>query len=164
MAEKKKNKLINAFDIAVIILIFLIAFAAYKLGFFGVSSGAPSDTIENVTYTLRLSPMQYGTENEIEIGDELFETTRKTSVGKVVGVTTEPTRVYAKDDKTGNYYRGQVENMVDAFVEIEAQCIVTDQSISAVDGQLIRCGETINVNGPGYFGFGIVVSVGRGQQ
>ena len=162
MAEKKKNKYINAFDIAVIVLIALIAFAAYKLGIFG--SAAPSEKIVDVTYTLRLSPMQYGSENNIKVGDELIETVRKTSVGKVKSVRVEPTKVYAMDVETGSYHVGEIENMMDAFVEVTAQCIITDSSISAVDGQLIRCGEAINVNGPGYFGFGIVVSIERGQE
>lgn len=164
MAEKKKRRFLNAFDIAILLLIAIAVFILFKLGVFGSQTKVANDTIQEVTYVLKIAPIRFGTEENISVGDELFETVRKTSVGTITDIEVEDLPYYALNGDTGEYVESYVEGEKQVYLTIKAQCVVTKKEISAVDGQLIRCGESFNVNGPGYFGLGVVVDIERGDE
>lgn len=163
MAEKKR-KFINVFDIFVVLVVAAVVFVLFKLGVFGnAASVAISDDIQDVTYVLQLTPMRYGTEQNIAPGDTLYESVKRTSVGTVVSVEYEEAKYYSLNEETGEYTVSGIEGDMVAYVTITTQCVVTDKGMSAVDGQEIKCGESFNVMGPGYFGYGTVLSIERGD-
>lgn len=164
MADNKKRKFFNILDIVIILLVAVAGFVLYKVGFFGSSGGGTSsENIKTVSYVVQMTPMRFGTEQNIKIGDELLETVKRTPIGTVKDVEITDAVSYSVDYETGNYVASNIDGEKTAYITVETQCDVTDESISAIDGQLIRCGDTININGPGYFGFGTVVSIERGD-
>lgn len=156
----KKRKWLNVFDIVVILIVLAVGFVLYKVGVIGTTVQTTSDT-QKVQYVLQLTPMRYGTEQKIKVGDDLIETTRKTTVGKVIDVEIIPAETYLLDYETGNYKIATIEDEKTAFVTLEVDCVVTEKDITTVDGQLLLAGTSLNVNGPGYFGLGTVLSFER---
>ena len=164
MAEKTKRKFINFFDIAVLLVVAAVVFILFQLGVFGnTATIAAADNVRTVTYVIRLTPMRYGTEEKIQPGDELFESVQRTSVGTVVDVQCEDTKYYTYSSELGEYVVSYIEGDVTAYVTVQVDCIVSDSGFTAVDGQAIKSGDQFNVLGPGYFGFGTVVSIERGD-
>ena len=164
MTENKKKRFFNAFDIIVVLMLAAVLIILFKVGVFGnATASGDADTIKEVTYVFRLRPMRFGTENNISIGDELIETVRKTSIGTVLDIRIEDNTVLVLDQTTGEYVEHVIEGEKTVFLTVKASCIITDNTITTVDVQSIRAPEFINVNGPGYYGNGTVISIERGD-
>ena len=164
MTENKKKKFFNAFDIILILVLAAVLFVLFRAGVFGsATASGDTDTIKEVTYVLRLTPMRYGAENNISVGDNLLETVRKTSVGTVSDIQIVDSTILVLDQTTGEYVEHVIEDEKTVFLTVKASCIITDKGITTVDGQDLKASANVNVNGPGYFGFGTVISIEKGD-
>ncbi len=156
-----KKKLLSAFDIAVIIVVVLIA--ALFLGWKAIKgSSGISESTGSVKYTIELTNMIGNSVYAISDGDELRETVKNTVAGTVKSVEISNTLRWSDNLEDGG--RSVTEtDLKTALIVVEVPCNTSDSTISAKNGGIeIRIGKEIGVSGPGYRGKGNIVAIERG--
>jgi len=166
MNEKKKFRLkLNVFDIVIIALVVvagIVFFAVTNTSRSG-SDGVKlsSGTSTTVRYVIELTGMMEDASNKVEVGDTIIDRIEKRTLGKVVAVTIEPTRLPFRDQITGAQVIEEQPDRYTAIITLESPAAETASSITVDGGFIVRAGLPVTVNGPGYAGMGFILSVER---
>ena len=162
-APEKKKSFFNLFDV-VIIGIVLLAAVVFLLWQHGSGTSIVTNTeSKTVQYTIELSGMENGTEQLINVGDELIDNVKNCSMGKILSVDIHPTEQLVKDMETSEYVLSEVPWQKTAVIVLEADCNESDSTITTQEGFVVRGGDSVSAKGPGYAGKGYVLSVSRGD-
>jgi len=156
-----KKKRVNAFDIAVVVIVLIAAVAWYML-----NRTQTTDTPEvgnEVTYFVELTDMREGFGELISAGDVLSDGAANYDIGTVAGVTVEPQLTLTTDLENNVLNYVETPNKERVVLEITAPVTETDKAI-LLDGEYaLRGGTSISVVGPGYRAAGTVLQVVRGE-
>lgn len=123
MGERKKGKF-NVIDLAVIlVIVVLIAGAAYK--FRGLDKTSKTASLETVTYEMTVESLRNYAFDNLQVGDTVFDYTSGNAIGTIKNIewkdATDP--FYTIDGQT---IEAPVENRYDAVITLEAQASETD--------------------------------------
>lgn len=151
---------LNLFDSIVLVIAVAAAVLMAWLAFRpGASGSAASETAQTVRYTVRFQRWAEGTSSLIRPGDHLAENAKNLAIGQVVSVQAVPARVRSVDQEARVLRWAELEDLEDVLVTIEAECELTDESITTSGSYEIRVGQTVNARGAGYLGSGPIVSI-----
>lgn len=167
MAEKKKWKLkFNLFDLAVVLLALIIAVVAVIYVRGKNPSGDADDpgsqsTAQTVRYTLEIEQAYEEVAEMAQVGDKLYERTKKQYLGTVESLEILPTTVLTRDNINGEIIYVDVPERKNIKMQVVAQGVKTKESITLDSGIEIRAGDNFRVCGPGYYGAGYATHVER---
>ena len=171
MRENKKKIAwkLNLFDIILIavVLVAVGAFAAIKLGGntpapVDSSSAQPAPIPQSVRYVVQIEQALPQTAEMVEVGQRLYERTRKEDMGVVESVEITPAKTLTKDELSGTFHFVDVPDRVDVTMVLSSPATFRDTSIVLSSGLEVRAGNSVRVLGPGYYGSGYVLEVERG--
>ena len=163
MAEKKR-RLLNGFDIAVVLLVLTGAF----LWFFVLNS---TPEVEEETFagtqavyfleTVSLTEEQIAS---VQIGDRLLDGARHVPIGYVVGIEVRPHQVRIEDNESQTISFQVVPERYAMILRVETEVEETRNAILTEGGIAIRGGQSVSFTGPGYgFTNAIVLGWERGE-
>lgn len=169
MNEKKKiSWKLNLFDVGLIAVVVVAAavFAFAKLG----GSSAPADTSadqpapipQSVRYVVQVEQSLPQTAELFEVGQHLYERTRKEDMGVIESVEVTPAKTLTKNELTGTFHFVEVPDRFDVTMILSSPATFNDTSIVLASGLEIRAGNSVRVLGPGYYGSGYVLEIERG--
>ncbi len=152
---------INVFDVLIIALAIIAGFLVLRLsnadgGAAVLSAGAPV----TVRYTLEISDMPENAAKSIEPGDSLSEATEKRFIGTVVSAEYGPYMTTSKDSYTGDLILTRMPNRFTATIEVELSVVDTGSELNS-SGFILRANATPSVQGPGYYGLGLITAIER---
>lgn len=171
MSERKKIKWkLNLFDISLIAAVVLVAAVVVGLKLAGNSSPAVTDPetgvvsggVQTIRYVVELEQLHEATAQMIEVGDELYERTKKEAMGVVESVEVSTARTLTKNELEGTFQFAEVPERYNVVLEMTAQGKETEEGIVLDSGLEVRAGTSVRVYGPGYYGAGYILSVERG--
>lgn len=138
--EQKKRKF-NAVDLAVVlVLVAVIAFAAYR--FFGGSSGkAATGQGEPYRITFLCSETPENVAEMISLGDVVTDDSCYMDLGKVVDFKIDEARVYTTTSN-GETVLGSKPGYKSVYVTVEAEGVADDNCVY-VTGWALGCGHTM---------------------
>ncbi len=167
MENKPKNKSIfNVFDIALI----LIAAALAVVIFISRSPSKDAPALETgeltegmVSYTVEITGMQNGTAHLVSVGDKLVERSHKWDMGTVTAVDVVPTTRRTQNQYTNEFRDTDTHLTETAIITILASCTEDAGNINVAGNQPIKIGQSVRMNGPGYYGSATVIAIERGS-
>lgn len=138
--EQKKRKF-NAVDLAVVlVLVAVVAFAAYR--FFGGSSGkAATGQGEPYRITFLCSETPENVAEMISLGDTVTDDSCYMDLGKVVDFKLDEARVYATTSD-GKTVLSSKPGYKSVYVTVEAEGVADDNCVY-VTGWALGCGHTM---------------------
>ena len=168
MREKKKiTWKLNLFDTGLIVLA-LVAVAVVAVMKFGGSSTPAIDPTtsvpapESVRYVVQLEQALPQTAEMVEVGQQLYERTKKEDMGIIESVDVAPAQTLTKNELDGTYHFATIPDRVDITMVLSSPASFQSGAITLSSGLEVRAGTAVRVFGPGYYGSGYVLSVERG--
>lgn len=148
----KKRKHPNFIDIAFIILIAAVAFAAYFLSHQG------ADAVDQATkrsYVVELSDLDPRMADYVKVGDTVTDNVRNYHLGTVAAVEAVPYTLSVIDEEAGVYREAEVPDRICLLITIEADTLESDKQISTTSGYVLQVGSSISctvgvLSAPGY--------------
>lgn len=170
MNEKKKLRWkLNLFDAGLIavVLVAVGVFAAIKLGGgsstpVDTSADQPAPIPQSVRYVVQVEQSLPQTAELFEVGQHLYERTRKEDMGVIESVEVTPAKTLTKNELTGTFHFVEVPDRFDVTMTLSSPASFNDTSIILASGLEIRAGNSVRVLGPGYYGSGYVLEIERG--
>lgn len=160
--NKKKFKF-NFVDI-LIILIIIAAGVVLSSVFIGNNSAATQPQTSNVKvqYVIELPDVDDRFENTVKEGQAVRDAIERKSLGKVVGVQTNPYEVITFDYTEGIEKVAVVDGKVVITVTIEADATETDRAF-IIDGCEMRVGQKYSIEFPEMYGIGYCIKINKVQ-
>ena len=168
MANKPKIKWkLNLFDLGLIAVVLLGAavFVALRSGGAPAPStdgNAPAPAGQTVRYVVQLEQSLPQTAEMVEVGQHLYERTKKQDLGVVESFEVTPAKTLTKNELTGTFHFVEVPDRVDVTMTLSSNATIQPAAILLDSGLEIRAGNAVRVLGPGYYGSGYILSVERG--
>lgn len=169
MNEKKRiTWKLNLFDIGLIAVVVIAAaiFAFMKLGGSSTpvdtSTDQPAPAPQSVRYVVQVEQALPQTAELFEVGQHLYERTRKEDMGVIETVEVTPAKTLTKNELTGTFHFVEVPDRVDVTMTLSSPATFNDASIILASGLEVRAGNSVRVLGPGYYGSGYVLEIERG--
>jgi hypothetical protein len=155
--EKKKFRL-NAVDVVIIVLVVAaIAVVGYVL-LSERDEVAPQSEKLKIDYVLMVTEMRSVYEDNVKVGDVVYDADTDKFVGKVVQVSSSVSKRTGTDLKTGDMVVSDLENRRDLFVTVEADAEITD-NVYLVNGLTIVVGGVMNFSTPNLTQAANIVSI-----
>ncbi|HIT86133.1 MAG TPA: DUF4330 family protein [Candidatus Ornithomonoglobus intestinigallinarum] len=139
-----------------VIIIAVAAAAAVAWVMFGPSMRSTSD--QKVTFTVMIQDREKGLAAAMAAGDNVTLSLTEKDGGVIKDVRTEPTVVMVYDSINGVYRNEVNEEREDIYIDIEADCAVSDIAITTGDTE-IKVGQDIPVRGKGYATNGYIIGI-----
>lgn len=170
MSENRKKIAwkLNLFDIILIavVLVAVGVFAAVKLGNSPTTAdpveGTPVQAPQSVRYVVQLEQALPQTAEMVEVGQRLYERTKKVDMGVIETVEITPAQTLTKNELTGTFHFVEVPARVDVTMTLSSPATFSDTAIVLSGGLEVRAGSSVRVLGPGYYGSGYVLEIERG--
>lgn len=160
MEEKKFRLRLNLFD--GIVLVLALAVGAFLL-WNALKPEVPEEVISTPTstvrYTVRLQRCLPGTNELIQLGDQVADNIKNYVVGNVTAVEAVPCRRRVLDRENLRRVWVETDQFEDILLTLESTCEITDSAITLDGGYQLRVGSTAYLRGLGYMGSGPVVSI-----
>ena len=156
MEQKKKRIKFNLFDVIVIVLILVLAAAAYLI-LNGLPWADDSEDITTITYTLELTGLKEDMADSVAVGDDFYETSNGYAIGTVTGIDVVPYTIYATDEENAVIQSEEVSDYINLQITLEAEVVVTDDSLTTEEGQVIRTGVSITASNGSLLGSGYII-------
>lgn len=150
----KKSKW-TIIDTVIVIIVAAVLAVAWMI--FGPSLTEPSSN-EKVVFTVMIQDREKGLAAAMSAGDNVTLSLTEKDGGVVKSVRTEPTVVMVYDSIDGIYRNEVNDEREDIYIEIEADCKVSDKSITTGDTD-IKVGADIPVRGKGYAANGYIIGI-----
>jgi len=161
--EHRKRRLFSGFDVAVVALVLVAAFA-----WFFVLNRAPEVEAafegSQARYFIEVTNLTPEQVANVHVGDWLQEGSRHIPIGRVAAVETRPHVVRVEDDATQTISWVEAPGRVAMILTVETEVRETDRDIWAEGQYPIKGGEVFSFTGPGFaFTQAIVLGWERGE-
>lgn len=150
-----KLSIIDLLIVAVVVAALMVFYMFFVKGTSQIQVVGDKHT---VTYTVEVKNVNEAFTKQPQIGQNLFNSSKNTYIGKVVGIEVLP-----DDDVHQNYETGSHEliDEVDEYkvlITAEGEATIDDR-FTLIGSQKIRVGEQLPVKGKGYAGLSYIVEV-----
>ena len=115
-------------------------------------------TNDKVSFTVMIQDREKGLAAAMASGDNVTLSLTEKDGGVIKEVRTEPTVVMVYDSIDGVYRNEVNSEREDIYIEIEADCTVSDKAITTGDTE-IKVGQDIPVRGKGYATNGYIIEI-----
>ncbi len=155
----KKGKLfgkINLLDIAIALLVLLVAGALYYVYFREDESAQV--LAHRIEYDIELAVRPETFVEVIAVGDNIWDSVRGHYLGTVIDKQVRPATKVSEDMVKGEYILAKIPYMYDVVITLEANGRVTPYNILA-EGIEVKVGQRMYVKGKGYASPGFIVGL-----
>lgn len=115
-------------------------------------------TNQKVAFTVMIQDREKGLADTMKAGDKVTLSLTEKDGGVITGVHTQPTVAMVYDSIDGSYRNEVNDEREDIYIDIEADCTVSDKAIQTGDTK-IKVGQEIPVRGKGYASNGYVIEI-----
>lgn len=162
--EKKFRFKLNLFD-GIVLVLGLIAVAV--LGYFTLKPAATPETnsaVQTFRYTVCLEAALEGTGNFVTVGDAVYDSIKNSKIGTVESVEVGPSRSKAMDEENKTITFPETEGLENVYITVVCNGTLGDNAVVLDGGYSLRVNAVAYIRGEGYFGYGPVVSIERGEN
>lgn len=156
MEERKKRLRINLFDIAIIILILLVAGAAYLLS----HNDAGAEVISR-SYVLELQNLDASMADYVQIGDTVTDSVKNYPIGTVTEVAVVPYMATTSDLQNGVIRETEVPGKISLLLTVQADTTETQRDITTLSGYVLRTGTSVSCQVGNLVSKGFILKVDR---
>lgn len=148
---------ISIVDIFIILcLIGLIVF----LYMFSVPKSGEATGDNTRQYVIEVNKIDEGLTSKLQIGDEIFDSLKGTSIGTVVGVEEKPYEILADDTVNREFLVKGLDGMSSAYVTVEANMTESTNATTVGDFK-VMVGSEVFVKTKNFAGNGYIVELER---
>lgn len=154
--EVKRGRF-NAFDALIIVLVLALVFGAfYIFDPFGLFYGG---TKENVTlrYTVEFKNVDDDFNDNVSIGDSVYNATSSSVMGKVISVTVKPAFEWVEGETS--MVQKPIAGKSNVFVTIEVECVHEKGMGYLVNGDQVVVGLPMSLRFPNFVGSGHCIAI-----
>lgn len=113
---------------------------------------------EKVNFTVMLQKKEDELAQAMKAGDKVTLSLTEKDGGIIKEVRVEPSQRLTLNSIDGKYSMEPVDNKVDIYVTVEADCTISDKAIKTGD-TAIKVGTDIPVRGKGYASSGYIITI-----
>ena len=139
MEERKKRLRINFFDIAIIILILLVAGAAYLL-----SHNDGGAEVISRSYVVELQNLDASMADCVQIGDAVTDSVKNYPIGTVTDIAVTPYRIISNDLQNGAVRETEVPGKISLLLTVQVDTTETQRDITTLSGYVLRTGTGVS--------------------
>ena len=139
MKQTKKHP--NFFDILIILLVLLVAVAAYLLSH---RNGAQSKEVVTRSCTIELMDLDERMADAVAVGDTVMDNIKNYEIGTVTAVETCPYEAGAVDEASGVTRQVAVPGRIVLLLTVECDTVETEKEIATVSGYTLRTGISVS--------------------
>ncbi len=154
--ENKTHKKFNVIDIIIILMIGLVVVISVKL--FAPKTVVAENNGTPVKYTIELERQKDGFEEQIIIGEKLYDNLVGYEIGTITGYTVNPFLMDAPDHDNDKIIMAPVEGYNSIYIEVEAYGTITNEAIK-IGNYEIYIGSFAYVKSKLFAGGGYVVKL-----
>lgn len=159
MEENKKLK-ISIFDIVIVAVVIVAAFAVFMLlKPKDVKVAAP--TTVPTEFTVELVQVPKGAADLIEPGDAVRDSTRNYDIGTVVSHEVLPYTVQVADEENLTVKNAVMDRYDNILLTIRSNMITGGSALTTESGYQVTVGTKVYLAGPCYAGTGYVIAIDR---
>lgn len=159
MEETKKLK-ISIFDIVIVAVVIVAAFAVFMLlKPKDVKVAAPATV--PVEFTVELVQVPKGAAGLIEPGDAVRDSTRNYDIGTVVSHEVLPYTVQVADEENLTVKNAVMDRYDNILLTIRSDMLTGGTALTTESGYQVTVGTKVYLAGPCYAGTGYVIAIDR---
>ncbi len=147
---------VNVIDLAIVLIIILVAGVGYTMFFAGGKNVDNTNKIVEYDIEITLKTKEYA--DVIKVGDSIRDSVKGNYLGKVVDVQVLPATKVTEDLENGKFIQAEVPNRYDIVLSLEANGTVTSSNITA-EGSEIAVGKRMYIKGKGYASEGYILAI-----
>lgn len=158
---EKNYKLFNKIsilDIFIGICIICILVFLYYISVPASSTASASSTTRQ--YIVEIKNIDEGLSSKLQVGEEIFDSIKGSSIGTVVNIEEKPYEVFSKNLENGTFILRQVDGLSSCYITIEAEITETDRSTNVGAYQLM-VGTQVFVKTKNFAGNGHIIMLER---
>jgi len=160
--ENKKLK-ISVFDIIIVAVLLVAAFAVFMiLKPKDVKVAAPDTT--PMEYTVELVQVPSAAADLIQPGDAVKDSARNYDIGTVVSYEVTPFTTQSPDEETLEVKNAELGRYNNIILTIQADMLTGGGGLTTESGYQVTVGTKVYVSGPCYAGTGYIIAVDRGES
>lgn len=162
--EKKFRFKLNLFD-GIVLVLGLIVVAV--LGYFTLRPAAAPEAnsaVQTVRYTVCLEAALEGTGDFVNVGDTVYDSIKNYNLGTVESVEVGPGLVKTLDEETKTIVFAETEGLENVYITVVANGTLGDNAVVLDGAYNLRVNAVAYIRGEGFFGFGPVVYIERGEN
>jgi len=135
---------IHYFDLLVLLLVLVVAFAGYKyIGSKGNGGAGSNVSDQKVEVQLYLSGVRNVTSDNLNVGDVIKVVETNKILGTIVDKTVSNKKMDSVDGK-GNYVESEVPNKYDVIITVEGDASITADDIT-MGNKIIKIGNLMRI-------------------
>jgi len=135
---------IHYFDLLVLLLVLVVAFAGYKYLGAKANGGVGNDVSnQNVEVQLYLSGVRNVTSDNLKIGDVVKVVETNKVLGTIVDKAVSNKKIDSVDGN-GNYVESEVPNKFDVILTVEGEASITTEDVT-MGNKIIKIGNLMRV-------------------
>lgn len=155
------KKRLNWFDIVIIVLVILVAFAGYK--FFNKTSDTTKTTASEITFTVEIKNNGNNLKDVVKVGDKVYDSIKGGYYGEVVSVESKNATAIAADTQNGEYkiveYNDPNSPRDDVYITIKGTpTSITEENIQFAS-QKVKIGNYAYLKSTNFAAYGYVVGI-----
>lgn len=158
MEERKTRRRPNFFDILFLVLILLVAAAAWLVSH---NFGQSRQQVISRSYTVEITDLQADAADYVSPGDTVTDNVKNLALGQVTAVEVQPSRAMVLDEAAGIYREAPREGRITLVLTIQADTLEDQDSVDTVSGYTLRTGTAVSCTAGQLSGSGYILSVER---
>lgn len=156
MKQTKKHP--NFFDILIILLVLLVAVAAY---FLSHRDGAAGKEIVTRSCTIELMDLDTRMAETVAVGDTVMDNIKNYEIGTVTAVESYPYEVGVVDEAAGVTRQVVSPGRIVLLLTVECDTVETEKEINTVSGYTLRTGTSVSISAGELTAAGYILSLER---
>lgn len=155
---KKTRKRPNFFDILIILLVLLVAVAAY---FLSHRDGTQGKEVITRSYTIELMDLDARMADTVAVGDQVTDNIKNYEIGTVTAVEAYPYEVGVVDEAAGVTRQVVMPGRIVLLLTVECDTVETEKEVNTVSGYTLRTGTSVSVSAGELTAGGYILSMER---
>ena len=151
----------NIFDVLIIVVLIAVAAVGYKM--LSKTSEETVESVSDVTFTVEITNCENDLKNQIQPGDDIYDSKKGGYYGKVVDVYSKPSTSTVANTEDGNYELIEYQNRENVYITIKGTpTSMTDANIQFAS-QKVKVGTMAYLKSKNYVGYGYVIDLDIAQ-
>lgn len=150
----------NFFDILFIVVILVVAAAAYLLSH-DLGFSTKKDALASRSYLIELTDLDEDMADCVSVGDEVIDNIRNYSMGHITDISVIPATSSVLDEEARVVRQTPIEKKITLLLTIEANTLEEDETIQTDTGFLLRTGSSVSVTVRELTASGYILAVDR---